>query len=319
MSVDSTGASSPPRQPLATDQAGGGTIGKNLHKLNHQQHVAIEMESLSQPMGAVYPDVVCQCDTTRTDRGTAATGGRKLGKATEKSCDHDLESCGILAYMNSSNSIELHRHESREREESDKNDLENCGTLVFMSSANSIPSRTVPTGTPITCDISDSATTTAAVCADTTVERSHCYEMATTQNDTLINFSRTADESLDGVRGGVTPSVSTESNKLREKTYEKMTRSGKTAGFKALRELASLSHETSSSAAAEQSGATTIVGFSNPLSGDERCSHLISEGFTQEQPRPTHTAEEYFPPPVQVSLTAQPMVCEHKSSTQTPL
>lgn len=301
--MDSTGPICP-RQPLAANQTCDRNLGNYSHT-NWPQHSSIEMEA--QMTAGVSPSAVYQCDTATRHMETVASG-----RPMEKSCDHSLESCGVLAFMSSSDSVEL-SPKSRGRE-GDREDLENCGTLVFMSSANSIGSSTVPIGTQIAWETSNSApAATTAVCAGTTLAHTGSQEVAKTQNNTLINFSTTADETEGTVRGGVTPSVSTESNKLREKTY-----GGKTVGLGAVRELASLSHRTSSTGQ-RQSSAATVGGFSNPFSGEERCSHLVSEGTPQEQARPAHTVQEYFPPPVKVSLTAQPMASDQQSSVPTSL
>lgn len=194
----------------------------------------------------------------------------------------DIESCGMLAFMSSVNSISppsgvddcpsLVEEKQCCDQESNAHDIESCGTLAFMSSANSITSSGVPTGTLITQE--GDLHTGSFVCANSSL-----------QGDVDVPVLVNPDPKREGVCvvGGVTPSASSESNKLREKQYEMLIKSGNTVGIRALRQLSRTTASTTS--------------FSNSL----------CEGETASENQPTHLAWQSLPlAPIHGSLTAVP-------------
>ena len=187
--------------------------------------------------------------------------GEEACKPSRSNEDH--ENWSRLAFTLSSSSIASVERSS--------DDIANCGTLAFMSSANSIATNTVPRGAPITQGSGLSATSTVE-CGNVTQD--YMTLIAREENEFCID--------------GVSPSIGTESNELREKNYHMMMSSGNTVGRNALRQLYQVSRR--------QNGITTAVGsFSNPLESSG------AEPVGEEQLRP---AQETFPPPVQMSLTS---------------
>lgn len=234
-------------------------------------------------------------------------------------CEQDLESCGILAFMASTNSIDnpTDRSNAGDNCDGDGSELESCGILAFMSSANSnINSSVQAEGQiPREEDTSRSATSTV-VCANSAVKSWIKQDFSTGMDRSTVyllsaNSDETGSERVDvcNCDGGVTRSASTENT---EKRYEMLIKSGNTVGLRAMRQLSSLAKQDS---ARKENNTTALRGFSNPLCG-ERTSPLM-DGFQEIQGQ-QHYMQEPFPLPGQVPLTRFPLTGDQTFSVSTP-
>ena len=284
------------------------------------QEIVVEMESLPvrrEKLPPVEDRGVALRRKARSGHGDLAV--LEIERPEESRCEHDVENGGILAFMSSANDIASVEGSSLASIEKKGNrsghtaavsvleDLENCGTLAFMSSANSISTSGVPTGVQITDD-ENGGERSALVCgSDSLIDPNSlggaAAAVSDTQRDVSIRASRNTEEGVGGpsVGGGVNPT--TESDKLREKGYEMLIKSGNTVGLRALKQLSAFTQQSSPPAERrrEDTAAAGFHGYSNTLSVWERRQlHLAQELRTTRR-----DVWEYFPPPVKRSLTAR--------------
>lgn len=275
-----------------------------------RHEVVVEMETLPPE-----PEVVISPGRAVVERETARFGsgfGDFVARDIIKVFDQDVENCGILAFMSSANSVASDEKDSREEE-----DVENCGTLAFMSSSNNIASSSVPTGVQSTSAGDDAGKCSAVVCGHNSQINPNtvgvCNAVSETQRDAAGCTSRNVDTGTGENSGRVEPSASSESNELRERSYEMMIQSGNTVGMKALKQLSSIAHQlsptTTTTRGKTENMAVAFHGVSHPLGHKSRQSQLV------QQLRPTHRVVwDYFPPPVQRSLVGGQQDCLPQNS-----